>query len=120
MNIEALRDYCLSLPETTEELPFDNNTLVFKVAGKMFLATSLNEYDGFNVKCDPAKAIELREKFSSVEAGYHMNKKHWNTIKLTGELNEKQLKHWILHSYELVVAKLPKTKRDKINQLRHE
>jgi len=103
MDIEALREYCLSKPGVEEALPFGPETLVFKVGGKIFLLTSLDTEElRFNVKCDPEKAEELREGFPCVLPGYHMNKKHWNTIVVDGSVPTKQLKGWIDHSYELV------------------
>lgn len=116
MNIEQLREFCLSLPETTEGMPFDDTVLVFKVCEKLFVLTSLNESPlSVNVKCDPEKAIELREQYECVEAGYHMNKKLWNTITLTGEMSDAEFKNWIRHSYDEVVKKLPK--KDQIRLL---
>lgn len=115
MDIETFRDFCLSLPATTEGLPFGDDVLVFKVEGKIFALINLNKPNGFNVKCDPEKAIALREKYDCVKAGYHMNKKHWNTIYFGGfdtefetALTQRQLQHWIRHSYELIVSRLPK------------
>ena len=106
MNIESLREYCLSKPGAEETLPFGPNTLVFKVNGKAFLLTSLDSEDlRFNVKCDPDKAIELREGYSCVMPGWHMNKKHWNTIVVDGSVSSKQLKEWIDWSYDLVKKK---------------
>lgn len=106
MNIESLREYCLSKPGVEETLPFGPDTLVFKVNTKVFLLTGLDEAElRFNVKCDPDKALELREEFSCVLPGYHMNKKHWNTVVVDGSVSSKQLKEWIDHSYELVVGK---------------
>jgi len=106
MNIESLREYCLSKPDAEETLPFGPDTLVFKVGGKAFLLTGLDSEDlSFNVKCDPDKALELREEFPCVLPGYHMNKKHWNTIVVDGSVSVKQLKEWIDHSYDLVVGK---------------
>ena len=103
MNIETLRNYCLSKPDAEETLPFGPDTLVYKVNGKAFLLTGLDEVElRFNVKCDPDKAIELREEFACVLPGWHMNKKHWNTIVVDGSVSEDQLKEWIDHSYELV------------------
>jgi predicted DNA-binding protein (MmcQ/YjbR family) len=103
MNIETLREYCLSKPGAEETLPFGPDTLVYKVGGKVFLLTGLdNEQLRFNVKCDPDKALELREELPCVQPGYHMNKKHWNTIIVDGSVAGKQLKEWIDHSYELV------------------
>ena len=116
MDIEQLREYCLSKPGTEETLPFGPDTLVYKVCGKVFLLTGLDSEEFlFNVKCDPDKAIELREEFSCVLPGYHMNKKHWNTIVVDGSVSSKQLKEWIDHSYELVVESLPKKIRENMN-----
>lgn len=121
MDVESFRDFCLSFPAATEGLPFGEDTLVFKVEGKMFALINLNQPDSFNVKCNPEKAIELREKYDCVKAGYHMNKKHWNTVYFGGintefetSLTQQQLKHWIRHSYELVVSKLPKKSRKEL------
>ena len=115
MNIEELREYCISHKYTTEELPFGPDTLVFKVLGKAFLLTSMDSNDlQFNVKCNPEKAIELREHFTCVLPGYHMNKKHWNTIIADGSVSDKQLKEWITDSYNLVVMGLPLKERKRI------
>ena len=104
MNIEWLREYCMAKQDVKETLPFGPDTLVYKVRGKIFLLTSLDEDPiSFNVKCDPELAMELRERFLCVQPGYHMNKKHWNTIVVDGTVSLKQLKEWIDHSYELVV-----------------
>ncbi len=106
MNIEELREYTLSLNSTTESFPFGNETLVFKVNNKIFLLASLSsEIFQFNVKCDSNYAEELREKYSSIIPGYHMNKKHWNTIIVDGSLSVSQLKEFIKNSYSLVVEK---------------
>jgi len=115
MNIEQLRDYCLSKAGAEETLPFGPDTLVYKAGGKVFLLVGLeNEELRFNVKCDPDKAIELREQFSCVMPGYHMNKKHWNTIVADGSVSSKQLKEWIDHSYTLIIDSLPKKIRDEL------
>lgn len=109
MNIETLREYCLSKPDVEETLPFGPDTLVFKVNNKIFLLTGLDSQPlQFNVKCDPVKAIELREEYSCVQPGYHMNKKHWNTITVDGSISSKQLKEWIDWSYDLVAGKKKK------------
>lgn len=103
MHIESLREYCLSKPGTEETFPFGPDTLVYKVNGKIYLLAGLDEQPArFNVKCDPDKAIELRDEYPAVLPGYHMNKKHWNTIILDGSITDRQLKEWIDHSYELV------------------
>lgn len=111
MNIESLREYCLSKPGAEETLPFGPDTLVYKAGGKAFLLTGIDsEQLRFNVKCDPDKAIELREEHACVLPGYHMNKKHWNTIVVDGSVSSKQLKEWIDDSYELVKPKPKKFK----------
>lgn len=112
MDIEILRNYCLSFENVTEEFPFGNDTLVFKVSGKIFLLVSLNDIPlQFNVKCNPEKAIELREAYDSIQPGYHMNKKHWNTIILDNSMPPILIKEMIRHSFDLVIASLPKSKR---------
>ncbi len=108
MNIEELRNYCLSLKGVEEKMPFDDKTLVFTVKGKMFCLTDIENYEFVNLKCNPEKAVELREQYSEVIPGYHMNKKHWNSIKPEGKVTEQLLKQWILDSYHLVIANLPK------------
>lgn len=108
MNIEDLREYCLQHPFVEESFPFGPDTLVFKVNGKIFLLTGLdNDPLQFNVKCDPEKAEALREQYPSVLPGYHMNKKHWNTIVVDGSVSNRVLKEWITDSYNLV-AKIRK------------
>ncbi len=108
MDLEQFRNYCLSLPAVTEEFPFDENTLVFKVAGKMFALTNIDFFESINLKCDPEIAIELRERYAAVLPGYHMNKLHWNTVLMDGTITNKQVQEWTKHSYDLVVASLPK------------
>jgi predicted DNA-binding protein (MmcQ/YjbR family) len=108
MNIEELRDYCLRKPGVTEGFPFGEQTLVLKVGEKIFLLTGLDEANRFNAKCDPEWAIELREQYDEVKPGYHMNKKHWNTVSLDGRLGAKLLHQIIDHSYDLVFKSLPK------------
>jgi predicted DNA-binding protein (MmcQ/YjbR family) len=106
MNIESIREYCLGKPGVEETLPFGPSTLVYKVGGKAFLLMGLDSENlQFNVKCDPDKAIELREEYASVLPGYHMNKKHWNTIVVNGSIPTRQLKEWIDWSYDLVKKK---------------
>ncbi len=114
MNIEEYREYCLSKPGVSEGFPFDNKTLVFKVMGKMFALTDIDEFEGINLKCDPDYAIELREKYEGVIDGYHMSKKHWNTIKTGSDVPDKTLYHLINHSYELVVSKLTKKEKKEL------
>lgn len=103
MNAEDIREYALSLKDVEEGFPFGPNTLVFKTNDKLFLLLSLdNDPLSFNVKCDPEKAIELRGQYENVLPGYHMNKKHWNTIIVDGSLNSSLLKEFISDSYKLV------------------
>lgn len=108
MNIEEYREYCISKKGVTEEFPFDKSTLVFKVMGKMFALTSVDNFDSVNLKCKPEAAIQLREQYNGVIPGYHMNKKHWNTVSVLGDVTDTLLKKWIDHSYELVVKGLTK------------
>jgi predicted DNA-binding protein (MmcQ/YjbR family) len=105
MNIEILREYCLSKKNVTESFPFGDETLVFKREGRIFVLANLDGELSLNLKCDPALAIELRERYSSVVPGYHMNKKHWNTIYIDGSIPDKEIYTWIDHSYELVLKK---------------
>ncbi len=117
MNIEQLREYCLSKKNTEESFPFGPDTLVFKVGGKVFFLLTLDNEDlRFNVKCEPEKAVDLREQFPCVLPGYHMNKKHWNTIMADGSVPDKLLKEWIDHSYQLIVAGLPKKIKEQLSQ----
>jgi predicted DNA-binding protein (MmcQ/YjbR family) len=112
LNIEEFRDYCLQKKGVTEETPFGDDTLCFKVRGKIFALTDIESKPlSFNLKCDPDKAVSLREQYDSVKPGYHMNKKHWNTIVADGSANRALLYEWIDHSYNLVVASLPKSQR---------
>ncbi|HCY43610.1 MAG TPA: MmcQ-like protein [Prolixibacteraceae bacterium] len=107
MNIEELREYCISKPGVTEEFPFDEVTLVFKVMGKMFALTNLDGDWSLALKCDPQRAIELREQYPAIQPGYHMSKVHWNTVMMDGSLSQKLILELIDHSYQLVVDKLP-------------
>lgn len=114
MNIEELREYCISKKGVTESFPFDEVTLVFKVGGKMFALTNLDGEPSVNLKCDPEKAIELREQYSAIIPGYHMSKIHWNTVYMDRSLPENLIKELIDLSYELVLASLPKAKRNEV------
>ncbi len=118
MNIEEFREYCLSKKGVEEAFPFDDVTLVFKVMGKMFAITGL-EKEAFevNLKCDPDYAVELREEYEEIRAGWHMNKKHWNTVLFEGMLEQKFLMELIDHSYDLVVKKLKKADREFLKNL---
>lgn len=108
MNIEQIRQYCLAQKGTTEAMPFNDTTLVFKVMGKMYCLLILEPPHSINVKCKPEWATELRDQYDAIKPGYHMNKRHWNTVLLNGTLEDDMVKELIDHSYALVVAKLPK------------
>jgi len=114
MNIEEFRNYCIKKPGVREEFPFDNKTLVFKVGGKIFALTDIEKFESINLKCDPEKALEYRENFSAVMPGYHMNKKHWNTILIDGTINNNLLFKWIDDSYQLVFEKLNKQQKKQL------
>lgn len=112
MNLEEIRLYCLSLPEVTEDLPFDENTLAFRVCGKIFALLSLNSTPlTINLKCEPSLAIELRERYASVRPGYHMNKAHWNTVTLDGSVPRAVVQSWVEHSWQRVAAGLKRDER---------
>lgn len=117
MNVEELREYCLSKKGTSESLPFDDTTLVFKVMGKMYALLSLSGNLSINLKCEPEQAVALREKFSFVLPGYHMNKKHWNTIRVDFTVSDLFLKEWIDHSYVLIVNSLTKKLQNELINL---
>lgn len=109
MHIDNIREYCLSKKAVTESFPFDSKTLVFKVGGKIFTLAALESIPlKINLKCDPERALDLREKYESVQGGYHSNKKYWNTIELDGEIPKEKIFTLIDHSYELVVSRLTK------------
>lgn len=114
MNIEEIRDYCVAKSHTTEETPFGPDTLVYKLHGKVFLLLGLDQIDAlsFNVKCDPEYAVALRDEFEdTVFPGYHMNKKHWNTVFCNRQLSDERILALIDHSYTLVLQSLPKRLR---------
>jgi len=118
MNIENITKYCLSKKGAIEDFPFDEETLVFKVGGKMFALIPLEKIPlQINLKCDPEKAIELREEYDCVLPGWHMSKKHWNTVILEGNIRWNDLKDWIDHSYEEVVSGLKKSERETIRKI---
>lgn len=116
MDIESLRSYCLKKKAVTESLPFNEDSPVYKVMGKIFAIINLTPPYSINIKCNPEKAIELRERYDAVTPGYHMNKTHWNSIDLNGNILPKLIKEWIDHSYDLVVEKLTKLQREKLNK----
>lgn len=107
MNIELFREHCLQKKEVTETFPFGEDTLVYKVAGKIFAITSFSEPNQCNLKCDPERAIELRNTYEAVIPGYHMNKKHWNTVYYQKDLDDESILELLNHSYDLVVKSLP-------------
>ena len=112
MDVESFREYCLGKPAATEGTPFGEDVLVFKVAGKMFALTGLDRIPATaNLKCDPDLALELRDRYDQIRPGYHMNKKHWNTVVLDGVIPDREIRKMIDHSYDLVVQSLPKAKR---------
>ena len=108
MYLEDFRTYCLSKPGAEETFPFDNETLVFKVMGKMFALICINKPDYANLKCDPELAIDLRERYAGVTSGWHMNKTHWNSVQLESDYSTAKIEEWIDLSYELVVQSLTK------------
>lgn len=114
MNIEKLRQYCLCKPGSEESFPFDEDTLVFKVGGKMFCLAGLSKGDRMNLKCDPGRCVELRELYPFILPGYHMNKKHWNTVVFRECDDEGLLEQLIDHSYDLVIESLPVKLRKQI------
>jgi len=105
MNIEILREYCISKDNVTESFPFGDDTLVFKAAGKIFAMANLEGDLKINLKCDPSVALELRERYAAITPGYHMNKKHWNTIYADGSIPDNEIFYWIDHSYNLAMKK---------------
>lgn len=117
MNIEEVREYCLSLKNVTECLPFDDVSLVFKVENKMFLLLPLDALEPcLSLKCSTDYVEDLRERFKAVEPAWHFNKKYWNTIYLERDMGDEDIKYWIRHSYREVIAKLPKKIRDLYNE----
>ncbi len=117
MDAEKIREYCLSKKGVTESFPFDETTLVFKVMDKMFALTDLEGDLSINLKCDPDKAVELRERYPSVLPGYHMNKKHWNTVLVDGTIPDSLIFSWIDHSFKIVVRGLSQNKRKELKNL---
>lgn len=105
MSIEEIREYCLALPYVKETMPFDDDTLVYKVGGRMFAVTSLSKHDCVVVKCDPDMAIELRDRYEEITSAWHFNKRHWNAIRLNGDLSENLIYEQVFNSYMLVIKK---------------
>lgn len=117
MNIEDFRTYCLAKKGVTEDLPFGPDTLVFKVLGKIFTLTDINDFESINLKCDPEYALELREKYDGVKPGYHMNKTHWNTVKIDSDISIDMIYKLIDHSYDMVISKLSKKEKEALTSL---
>ena len=117
MHVESFRSHCLNKKGVTEEFPFGKNTLVYKVMGKMFALADLQDFTSINLKVDPEVGIELRERYTSVQEAYHMNKKHWITVMVDGKIPDKLIRGWIDNSYDLVRAGLSKKLRASLEQL---
>lgn len=115
--LDEFREYCLSKPGVTESTPFGPDTLVFKVMNKMFAVTGIDEFEYVNLKCDPERAVELREQWAGVKPGWHMNKQHWNSVFTDGSVPDKMVLELTDHSYELVVASLPKKVRAELDSI---
>jgi predicted DNA-binding protein (MmcQ/YjbR family) len=114
MTLNEFQKYCRSFDGVTEEFPFDETTFVYKVKGKLFAITDVELFESISLKCDPDDALILREIYDSVTPGYHLNKNHWNTIRLDGKITDQQLKEWVRDSYDLVVKSLPKRIREEL------
>lgn len=117
MNIESFRNYCLSKKGVTEEFPFDDNTLVYKVMGKMFVLADMQDFTGINLKIEPETGVELRERYPSVSEAYHMNKKHWITVLMDGALPDRLIRQWIDNSYHLVTRGLTKSQKSALDSM---
>ena len=117
MYIDEFRDYCLVKKGVTEETPFGPDTLVFKVMGKVFAITGIDDFAFVNLKCDPERSAELREEYEGIKPGWHMNKKHWNSVHTDGTVPERLFKELIDHSYDLIAQSLPKKLREELKEL---
>ena len=117
MDLEIIREYCLKKKGVSEGFPFGDVTLVFKVMSKLFCLTNLEPPIRINLKCEPEKALDLREKYEGVIPGYHMNKKHWNTIDINSNIDDDKILEWIDHSYELVASGLTKKEKTELEKL---
>lgn len=119
MNVEELRQFCLSIPGTEECLPFDEVTLVYKVLGKMYALIPIDtDRCSISVKCDPEKAIELRDRYQAVQEAWHFNKKYWNTLVPNLDMDDDEIRYWIQHSVDEVIRKLPKVKQLEYKNMR--
>lgn len=114
MDLNSILEFCAKLKGTEETFPFDKTTLVFKVMNKMYALIDIHEANTINLKCDPEMAIELRERYEEITPGWHMNKTHWNTVNLRGNLKEAHVQEMIVNSYDLIVKSLPKKLRDEL------
>ena len=117
MDIESIREYCLSLPKVTEDFPFDDTTLVFRIGGKIFAMMDLEDASRLTLKSDPNQALILRDKYSEISGAWHMNKKYWNQLNLYGQLSDTLVKQLIRHSYSEVVKKFPKRRQQEFSNL---
>lgn len=114
MHIESFREFCLAFRGVTEGFPFDQKTIVFKVGGKMFALADIEEFQSFNVKCDPEVAVELRERYQAVQPGFHMNKTHWNTVYIDQDMSDDLLFEQVRNSYTIILNSLPKKVKNEI------
>ena len=117
MDIESIREYCLSLPKVTEDFPFDDTTLVFRIGGKIFAMMDLEDASKLTLKSDPNQALILQDKYSEISGAWHMNKKYWNQLNLYGQLSDTLVKQLIRHSYSEVVKKFPKKRQQEFSNL---
>lgn len=116
MDIVFFREYCLSKKGVIEDTPFDANTLCFKVGGKIFAIIDIELFESVNLKCDPERAVQLRERYQGIVPGYHMNKKYWNTVEFNTSVPDKLILELVDHSFELIFDSLPKKMRDLISK----
>lgn len=116
-NIEDFRDFCLSFKGATEKTPFDETTLVFYVMNKMFCLVDMEEFDYCNLKCEPEEALELRAQYEGIKPGYHMNKKHWNSVYFHKDISEDKIRQMVLNSYDLVVKGLSRKDKDLLDRI---
>lgn len=114
MDLEYFRSYCLAKKHVTEEFPFGEDVMVFKVAGKMFALTNVDTFESIYLKVDPEEGVELRERYDAVIDAWHMNKKHWVAVIMDGSIPDKLVKEWTDKSYQLVVNGLPKKLRESL------
>ncbi len=114
MNIENFYEYCLGLKGVEESFPFDDRTLAFKVGGKIFAITDVEDFEFINLKCDPVRALELREQYPEIKPGWHMSKKHWNSVYPDGNLDDNLIRELIRDSYNLIVDSLPAKKKEQL------